>query len=412
MYKSQFVGLDDKPCETKCLLCDYTFILPTNETYFLTHLYMVHHLVIGDVWKIASLRSYIHYWSIKFKEAPLTTYCTTLLMDFMPDGKPSPDEQYFLLSDCLSEDKTLRYEIQQAKLEWALAQQEAERVDTSFKRGCVFCRMEFCGLRTLYIKHLHQKHNLYFGKPENLVFVDELLDKIQSTIESLICIYCEKTFKDRTVLKEHMRKKSHKCINPNNKTYDKFYIINYLQPERTWKRRQNNHESEKNQNLEVVSSENEDEEGSWSDWNDDSVGITCLFCNYSNKELACILSHMRKEHGFDFQETVKDLTFYQKVKVVNYIKKQIQLQRCVFCEEDTDGIFEHMKSKQHYKIPERKVWDQPQYYFPLSENDSFLYNLDAISGSDEENSIENLNEATSNLCFSPELSMQSSASYP
>lgn len=55
---------------------------------------------------------------------------------------------------------------------------------------------------------------------------------------SLICIYCEKTFKDRTVLKEHMRKKFHKCINPNNKAYDKFYIINYLEPGRTWKQRQ------------------------------------------------------------------------------------------------------------------------------------------------------------------------------
>lgn len=48
---------------------------------------------------------------------------------------------------------------------------------------------------------------------------------------SLICIYCEKTFKDRMVLKEHMRKKFHKYINPNNKTYDKFYIGNYLKPE-------------------------------------------------------------------------------------------------------------------------------------------------------------------------------------
>lgn len=57
-------------------------------------------------------------------------------------------------------------------------------------------------------------------------------------IFSLICIYCEKTFKDRSVLKEHMRKKFHKCVNPNNKIYDKFYIINYLEPGRTWKQRQ------------------------------------------------------------------------------------------------------------------------------------------------------------------------------
>lgn len=57
---------------------------------------------------------------------------------------------------------------------------------------------------------------------------------------SLICIYCEGTFKDRMVLKEHMRKKFHKCINPHNKTYDKFYINNYLEShtKRTWEKEQ------------------------------------------------------------------------------------------------------------------------------------------------------------------------------
>ena len=45
---------------------------------------------------------------------------------------------------------------------------------------------------------------------------------------SLQCLYCEKTFKDRHILKEHMRKKNHKRINPRNTAYDKFYIINYL----------------------------------------------------------------------------------------------------------------------------------------------------------------------------------------
>ena len=45
---------------------------------------------------------------------------------------------------------------------------------------------------------------------------------------SLQCLFCEKLFKDRTVLKDHMRKKQHKKINPKNKEYDRFYIINYL----------------------------------------------------------------------------------------------------------------------------------------------------------------------------------------
>lgn len=106
---------------------------------------------------------------------------------------------------------------------------------------------------------------------------------------------------------------------------------------------------------------------------------------------------MKEVHNFDFEETVKDLTFYQKVKVVNYIKRQIQLEQCIFCEAKSDNVLEHMKTQQHCKIPAEKVWNQPEYYFPMSENDSFLYNLDATSKSDEENDSESLTEAMSNL---------------
>ena len=53
--------------------------------------------------------------------------------------------------------------------------------------------------------------------------------------DSLYCIYCEKLFKDRNVLKEHMRKKLHKRINPDNKEYDQFYTVNYMEMGKNWK---------------------------------------------------------------------------------------------------------------------------------------------------------------------------------
>lgn len=388
-YKSQFVSLDDKPYDTKCLLCDTKFVLPEKEKDFLTHLFKEHRLVIGDVWDIASLKSYAHYWGVKFKEEPLIKYCTSLLMDCTPDGKSSKNEKYFLLSDCISEDKILREEIHKAKLEWVLSEQAKERTDTSFKRGCMFCRMEFSGLRITYVKHLAEKHNLYLGKPDNLVFIDEFLDKIQTTIENLICIYCEKLFKDRTTLKEHMRKKLHKRINPANKEYDKFYINNYLEPGKSWKHRQSN--CKESDVVEDQNSENEDED-TWSDWNDEGIGILCLFCSYSDKHFHQVLTHMRTEHNFDFKVASKDLTFYQKVKVVNYVRRQIHLQLCVFCEAKVDNVLEHMKRENHFKIPPQKKWNQPEYYFPMSENESFLYNLDTSSTSDEESDIENAPE--------------------
>ncbi|XP_076647036.1 zinc finger protein 277 [Halictus rubicundus] len=390
--KFPFVGLDEKPYATKCLLCDITFVLPNNEKDLLTHLFKEHRLVIGDVGSIANLRSYIHYWAVKFKEMPITTYCTTMLMDCTPDGQPSKNETYFLLSDCLLEDKTLRDEIHRAKLEWVLSEQTKERTDTNFKRGCIFCRLEFSGLRTTYIKHLAQEHNLYFGKPDNLVFIDEFIDKIESTIENLVCIYCEKIFKDRTALKEHMRKKLHKRINPNNKEYDRFYINNYLEPGKSWRHKQVQSNRKEDNTIEDQSSE---DEGTWSDWDDEAIGITCLFCTHIDKHFHMILAHMKTDHDFDFQEASKDLTFYQKVKVVNYVRSQLQLQRCVFCELEVVNPLEHMKQQNHFKIPMQKIWDQPKFYFPMCENDSFLYNLDTSGSSDEESEVENTTEVLS-----------------
>ena len=51
---------------------------------------------------------------------------------------------------------------------------------------------------------------------------------------SLQCLYCERTFRDHTTLKDHMRKKQHKKINSQNKVYDRFYIINYLELGKGW----------------------------------------------------------------------------------------------------------------------------------------------------------------------------------
>ena len=42
------------------------------------------------------------------------------------------------------------------------------------------------------------------------------------------CLFCEKEFKEWSILKDHMRKKGHKRLDPKNKEYDRFYVINYL----------------------------------------------------------------------------------------------------------------------------------------------------------------------------------------
>ena len=97
------------------------------------------------------------------------------------------------------------------------------------------------------------EHHFNIGRADNLVFVHELLDHLQSIMDrypllvlppplhttrltesslcfSVKCIYCGKTFKNHAVLKKHMRKKKHFKVNSKDTAYDKYYMIDYLVP--------------------------------------------------------------------------------------------------------------------------------------------------------------------------------------
>lgn len=52
------------------------------------------------------------------------------------------NKKYYLLSTVLKEDKKLRHKL---KLENALKVQEIERSDESYKRACLFCKLQFEG---------------------------------------------------------------------------------------------------------------------------------------------------------------------------------------------------------------------------------------------------------------------------
>lgn len=57
----------------------------------------------------------------------------------------------------------------------------------------------------------------------------------------------------------------------------------------------------------------EDENDDWSDWNNEKINVTCLFCKHTTQDFSAVLLHMKTDHNFDFEDIVKDLTFYQKV---------------------------------------------------------------------------------------------------
>lgn len=82
---------------------------------------------------------------------------------------------------------------------------------------------------------MSEQHNLQLGNPQNLVFIEDLVNIVDQKLQALSCIFCEGVFPERNVLKEHMRKKLHKRINPANSEYDRFYIVNYLEVGKSWR---------------------------------------------------------------------------------------------------------------------------------------------------------------------------------
>lgn len=311
-----------------------------------------------------------------------------------PDGtKTEEDEVYYLLSDILPKDKEIRNNIQKKVIEKVLARHQFERTDKNFLRGCLYCRSEVEPTRYEFVEHLFSKHFLQLGKPENLVFIDELIDFIEEKLTSLICIYCEKVFKDRPTLKEHMRKKGHKRINPENKAYDRYFMCNYKMKEtqpKLQERKFYNPKSALKTQMKKSAEEPtifDSDDSDWSDWEDrdQEIKIMCLFCSHKNIEFDSLICHMNETHKFDFADVTKSSSFYQKVKLVNFIRRKVHLKQCLSCEnscESVEELLQHMTESDHLRCNEND-FEKPEFFFPTFEDDSFLCHLDNFIDEEE-----------------------------
>ncbi|KAF5279327.1 hypothetical protein FQR65_LT15400 [Abscondita terminalis] len=347
--------------ELQCLLCPENFNLNQQLPQFLKHIFETHHIVIEAPQFIDDFHLYIKHWRKRFQETQIEQIIPAVAVE-------STNCKYFVLSDLLKEDKELRHKL---KLDAMLRTQEFERENVEFIKPCLFCKLQFEGKRYLYLEHLSNDHNMRVGNPQNLVYIDELLQKIEDKLNALQCVYCEKTFTNRNVLKDHMRKKQHKRINPNNRSYDKYYAVNYLDENRRW------HDTVRCDDVQ----HNENSDGEYADWNETEDTITCLFCRWTDKDISKVCLHMNSKHKFNFYDVSKHLDFYQKVKLVNYVRRQMHCLHCIYCDtalEDALTLEKHLTELKHCRLPDSKLFDQPEFYFPTFENDLFLLYLEDI----------------------------------
>lgn len=64
----------------------------------------------------------------------------------------------------------------------------------------------------------------------------------------------------------------------------------------------------------------------WSGWEEEVTGqAVCLYCQFSSSNADKLRLHMQELHDFDLQELKLrlNLDFYQQVKLVNYIRRQV-----------------------------------------------------------------------------------------
>ncbi|XP_055947686.1 zinc finger protein 277-like isoform X2 [Argiope bruennichi] len=287
-------------------------------------------------------------------------------------------EYYYSLFNKDEQDGNLRRKIYLCIMD----QLQREREDTTFSRNCLFCKKHFTGNRSNLLAHLKEQHNFYIGDPNNIVFINELLDHLEQMLKGSQCFFCERIYRDYLTLKEHMRKKQHKKIDPLNKYYDRFYSINYLESGKTWK------------DVEKEADDYSQDSGKeLMDWGDCSVTYVCLFCSDSACDFNQAWQHMKEVHGFDFKQlkTAHQLNFYQQIRLVNYIRKKMHEKECISCDLKFDfhvDLLTHLTMSGHLTIlPHPSLWDQPMYYFPTFENDSLLCALEDENSDCEEGAI-------------------------
>ncbi|XP_048949391.1 zinc finger protein 277 isoform X2 [Canis lupus baileyi] len=380
-----------------------------EQDKLLKHMIIEHKMVIADVKLVADFQRYILYWRKRFTEQPITDFCSVIRIN--STAPLEEQDNYFLLCDVLPEDRLLREELQKQRLKEILEQQQQERNDNSFHGICMFCNEEFFGNRSVLLNHMAREHAFNIGLPDNIVNCNEFLCTLQKKLDNLQCLYCEKTFRDKNTLKDHMRKKQHRRINPKNREYDRFYVINYLG---TWVAHLVGHLTLDccwGYDHSVVRSSQAHalgmKPGDWSDWEEHPDSAVCLFCEKQAETIEKLCVHMEDAHEFDLLKIKSELglNFYQQVKLVNFIRRQIHQCRCYGCHVKFKSKAElrtHMEEAKHTSLlPERKTWDQPEYYFPTYENDTLLCTLSDsesdLTAQEQNGNITIISEDTSKL---------------
>ncbi|KAJ1845119.1 hypothetical protein LPJ70_002647 [Coemansia sp. RSA 2708] len=282
-------------------------------------------------------------------------------------------------------DREIRAQVQKAELEEVLrVQGEERRNEAQEPRKCLFCKL-VCADRADLFRHGYREHSFNIGLPDNLVHVNEFLAILEGRLAAQQCLYCEKTFTSAAVLRKHMRKKKHFKISSHNRLYDRFYVVNFIEPGKSWEA------------IETENAQSDNDDGApeeWSDWSDraeqpaqslldDHLAASANDCwTYMQREYGFDIHALRAEHGLDF---------YKTVVLLNSIRRATQARTCFACSEQFDSgtvLTAHFKQAggAHLVPPpaDAELWNDKSLLRPALDNDPLLMAFDDDDVADDE----------------------------
>ncbi|KAI9230163.1 MAG: hypothetical protein DHS80DRAFT_8186, partial [Piptocephalis tieghemiana] len=350
----------------------------TKPRPLVSHLLNTHHLRIHNLHHMYnSLQAYLETWASLLRQSPLPEGISKA--DVVDHDDPVPHHPITLITvdpEQCPTDQDLRSRLQREALERILAVQEKERqAGADMETKCLFCKYLSHSRPSLF-RHMFSVHNFNIGLPDNLVNVPDYLAVLQAKLDNLQCLYCEKTFTTPAVLRKHMRKKKHFKISSWNRLYDRYYIVNYLEPGKNW------------QDFEADPANESGDEGGgavdWEDWDEPDVEPTqCLFDQTISSSPEEAHDHMKEAHGFDLFDLQEkyNLDFYKTVALINYIRTQVSDHVCpAQCQdarawESPQALLDHMTKDAcftHLPSTDSPVWKDPQFLFPAMEDDPLI----------------------------------------
>lgn len=151
--------------------------------------------------------------------------------------------------------------------------------------------------------------------------------------------------------------------------------------------------------------EEELEDANWDDWNDedDAQGgfsnpqMLCLFCDSPYTSCSSLFEHCASAHSFDFYEIKKayNLDMYKCIKLFNYVRSQVEVNKCWSCGVTCSSKGELQK---HLHLADNFdgnnfPWDADTYLKPFLQDDPLLYSF----CEDDDEECDNMSVDTSEL---------------